>query len=875
MNSIFGAMGVAIALLLCPIGAMPSHAQLEPPTDETNIPNTSEISEITSITVTALEDGLQLVLVTTDSTTPEVFQFQENNTLVVDIVGARLALPTGNGYQQENPVPSVASLTVEQVTEQEVRITVVGSAETAPNAYLERAAESLIVDIVTTDRAEAPPSPELDFGDNLRIIVVAEPLPRYRVPTARAGTRTDTDILNVPQGIQVIPQAVIEDQGATSLGEALRNVSGVSPGRSAAGGRATTPIIRGFETDNILRNGLRDDTLRLSSGITNVEQVEILKGPASVLFGAGNLGGTINLITEVPLSEPFYELELTAGSDAFYQASIDLTSPLREVGGPEYRLNLAYEDRGSFRDFENGNFLFVAPSLQLIETERTNFIIDFEYLNSVTRETAPGLPAISAIGVEDNTLVDTILSSGGEIPEADLEAAGTLDIAANLGEPEISRTETSILRVAYRFEHDFSENWTFRNEFLGSFQDTPEDTSVVGVGFVQEQGQPNLGLLNRIYIDNPNYRENLTLNTNLVGDFEIAGIDQTLLLGLEWSREEARDKIVQRLFLPFLSSLEPFQIFDPNYNPQRFFDETDLDVNEILGSDTFTRTRTIGLYGQTQLNFSDRLIVLLGGRLDFANQTFQDEASRVDTSTITTSDTVFSPRVGLVFKPADNVSLYASYTESFNPVIGISQDGEVFSPERGNQIEVGVKADLLGDRLSATLAYYRLRRTNVLTQDPTNPGFQVQVGEQASDGVELDIVGEFLPGWSIIASYAYTDARVSEDNEFPVGRRLLNVPENAASLWTSYEIQGGDLAGLGFGVGVFFQGDRNGDIRTPFTLPSYTRTDAAIFYRRGRLNAQVNFQNLLNVRYFEGARDQFRVNPGAPFTVLGSLSWEF
>jgi len=858
MNHFARVMGFATTAATTLLIAQPSYAQL---------------AQITDIQLLPIEDGLQLVLVTADPTSPEVFQSQEGNTLFIDLVGAQLALPTGSTFQQENPIPSVASISVEQTTEQEVRIAITAADEATPNAYLERAAEALILDIVTAGAATTPDSEAIEFGDTLRIIVAAEPLPRYRVPTASAGTRTDTDILDVPQGIQVIPEEVLEDQGVTSLGEALRNVSGVNAGRSAASGQATTPIIRGFETNNILRNGLQDDTLRLSSGITNIEQVEVLKGPASVLFGAGNLGGTINLVTEVPLSEPRYEFEFTAGSNSLYRPVIDLTGPFDETAETAYRLNMAYENRDSFRDFENGEFFFVAPSLRLIETERTSLIADFEYLTSTTRGTAPGLPAISAIGAEGNTLFDDIASGGAQIPEEDLQRAGTLDIRANLGEPEISYSETNISRIAYRLEHEFSDNWTIRNEFLGSFQNTAEDSSVLGVGFVQQQGQPNLNLLNRVYINNPSNREIYTFNTNVVGDFEIAGIDQTLLLGIEWSQEESQDKIIQRLFLPFLTDAGPFDIFNPNYDPERFFGDTDL--NERIGTDSFTRSTNLGLYGQTQLNISDNFIVLLGGRLDFADQFFQDVANRADPSPISTSDTAFSPRVGLVFKPAENVSLYASYTESFNPVIGRAQDGELFEPERGTQIEGGIKADLLGDRLFVTLAYYDLRRSNVLTQDPANPGFQVQVGEQASNGVELDIAGEILPGWNIIANYAYTNARVTQDNEFPVGRRLINVPEHAASLWTSYEIQEGDLAGLGVGVGVYFQGERNGDFRTPFILPSYTRTDASIFYRRGHFRTQLNFQNIFNVRYFEGARDQFRVIPGAPFTITGSVAWEF
>ncbi|MEM6838975.1 MAG: TonB-dependent siderophore receptor [Cyanobacteria bacterium P01_C01_bin.120] len=850
---------------------------------EQETPNSPEaaatpITQITQIQLIPIEDGLQVVLVAADPTVPEVFQVQEQNTLLVDIVGAQLALPDGDRFQQDNPVPSVASFAIAAVTDDTVQITIVAATETAPNAYLERAAESLILDIATTPPDESTNADDLRFGNNLRIIVAAEPLPRYQVSSASVGTRTDTDILDVPQGIQVIPEEVLEDQGSVSLGDALRNASGVSVGRTASGSRATTPIIRGFETDNILRNGLRDDTLRLGSGISNIERIEILKGPASVLFGAGNLGGTVNLVTEVPLREPRYDVELSAGNYAFYGTALDFTGPLDEFSS--YRTNIAYENRGSFVDFENSEFVFFAPSLQVIDTEQTSLIIDFEYLYNRSRGSSVGLPAISAIGLEDNDLAEQIISGGGIIPDEDIERAGTLDIRTNSGEPDISRAESNISRISYRLDHQINDRWRVRNEFLGSFQNTAEDSFVAGIGFAQVDGQPDFSLINRVFIDNPSNREAYTLNTNFVGDFAIAGIDQTLLLGVEWSQETEEDLVLQRLFLPFLSpNSEPFNIFEPSYDPSRFFPEENTNPlfgfsNERIGTDSFTRSRTIGLYGQTQLNLSDNLIVLLGGRLDFADQFFVDTVNRADPAPIESSDSAFSPRIGVVFKPIEDLSFYASYTESFNPVIGRGETGEIFTPERGNQFEVGIKADI-NDRLSATLAYYQLRRTNVLTQDPSNPGFQVQVGEQASDGIEFDLAGELLPGWNIIANYAYTDARISEDNEFPVGRRLLNVPEHAASLWTSYEIQSGSLAGLGVGVGVYFQSDRNGDIRVPFTLPAYTRTDAAIFYRRDQFRAQLNFQNIFDVRYFESARDQFRVVPGAPFTIVGSIGWEF
>ena len=238
------------------------------------------------------------------------------------------------------------------------------------------------------------------------------------------------------------------------------------------------------------------------------------------------------------------------------------------------------------------------------------------------------------------------------------------------------------------------------------------------------------------------------------------------------------------------------------------------------------------------------------------------------------SDTAFSPRVGIVYQPIEPISIYASYARSFTPTIGTSASGEDFSPERGTQYEIGVKADI-NNRLSATLALFDLTRSNVTTEDPDNPFFEIQTGEQNSQGIELDVNGEILPGWNIIAGYAYTDAQVIEDNSIPEGNRLRNAPENAFNLWTTYEIQQGNLQGLGFGLGFNFVDERPGDLENTFELPSFFRTDAAIFYERDRLRASVNFQNLFDVDYYASARSRVRVDPGAPFSVLGTVSWQF
>ncbi|MEL7329003.1 MAG: TonB-dependent receptor plug domain-containing protein, partial [Cyanobacteria bacterium J06559_1] len=408
-------------------------------------------AEVYGVELVELEDGVKIVLITDRPEQIEVFQFQEGATLTVDITNAILSLEDGDDvFRQANPVPGVELLTLEQ-RGSEIQMTVVSDNETPPVAYFERLSDALQLDVVTIVPGQTDEN--IDFGNNnLRIIVVAEPLDSFRVQNASTGTRTNTALIDVPQGIQVIPQAVIEEQGSTSLADTLRNVSGASAGRASTGLQATTPIIRGFESNNVLRNGLRDDTLRIGAGINNIERVEILKGPASVLFGAGSLSGTINLITEEPLAEPRYEFGATAGGFELYGGEIDWTGPLDESGQLGYRLNMAYQERGSFRDFEETELFFVAPSLQLANTERSSLIFDIEYLARRSYGTATGLPPVPAIGFEGNTNAERALEQGMQpgntnpnrvtLDTPGIQKAGTLDLSTNPSNPNLSYTET-------------------------------------------------------------------------------------------------------------------------------------------------------------------------------------------------------------------------------------------------------------------------------------------------------------------------------------------------------------------------------------------------------------------------------------------------
>ncbi|MBF2003217.1 MAG: TonB-dependent siderophore receptor [Synechococcales cyanobacterium M58_A2018_015] len=841
-----GLAGISLAEVL------PVFAQVEPSSAITS----SAITSITAIEGETTSEGFELRLQTPAASMLQPTQMQTGQQVIIDLPNARLDVSLeSSAWRRDNPSSDIAAIEVNQLNPNTVRITVTGTAE-APLIEVTTNPQGLVLNVVpATDTAEAlepPATPTAPLvppplPDAIRIIVTGE-RDTYRVSESSVGTRTDAEIRDVPQSIQVVPQQVIEDQGIQQIGDALRNVSGVIQAE-----RASTPlpgisaIIRGYESNNVLRNGLRDTNARFATANDNIAQIEILKGPASVLFGQGNLGGTINLVTELPLEEAAYLLQYSGGQYDFHRFALDFSSPFAPDSPLGYRLNASYDFTGSFRDFESSEFFFVAPTTQLINTEDTSLLVDVEYLRFQSRETAPELPAAGTVLDNPN---------------------GEVDPRVNLGEPTLVSGDDTISRIGYRFAHRFTPDWQLRNEFLLSNRQsesigvTPTENRETGVGL-----NPGLRTVNRFLTINPSQQTSYTLSTSLSGRFTTGSIEHNLLLGVELLSDRTQDTITLR-------QLAPIDIFDPDYNP-------DSATPPQPFQEQNNQTTSVGFYLQDLIYLSDQLILLLGGRFDIARQDNEDLLE--PRLSFSREDQAFSPRVGLVYRPVEPISLYASYTESFLPINGreVSVDdegfavfGAPFEPERGRQYEVGVKADI-SDTLSATLALYRLERSNVAAQGITSPLSQVQIGQQRSQGIELDIAGEITPGWQVIASYAYTDAEVTRDEVIPIGNRLPNVPEHAASLWTSYEIQTGDLQGLGFGVGLFFQSERQVGLQNLFALPSYLRTDASLFYRRDRFQASINIQNLFDVEYYPAGRDFVRIIPGQPFTIVGRLSWEF
>jgi iron complex outermembrane recepter protein len=554
---------------------------------------------------------------------------------------------------------------------------------------------------------------------------------------------------------------------------------------------------------------------------------EVLKGPASVLYGQFEPGGIVNYVSKKPLENPYYSAELNAGSYSFYRPSIDISGPLTSDNRLLYRLNAAYVNAGSFVDFVNQRQFAIATALTYKISDATTLDFEYEYSN------------------ESRTFYD------GLLPDP---VTFQLPISRFLNDPSSKDYTASSNNIYLTLNHQFDDNLQLRSSFgtqLGTFNSTaarPES--------LLEDGRS----ISRYYqIDDNVEVQSYSLQTDLIGKFNTGSIQHQLLLGLDLSRYVYADDYY---FDPDSSTVPPLDLFNPVYGGFPIPDRSQLTF------DPFRNERdTIGIYLQDQITLLPNLKLLLGGRYDFTHRknTGLDTESRF-------YDEAFSPRAGIVYQPIEPISIYASYTRSFNPSTNRTVGGALFPPERGTQYEVGIKADLT-NRLSATLAAYEITKTNVATTDPSNTNFSIATGEVRSRGIEFDLAGEILPGWNIIAFAFVNDAIVSKDNDLPVGDRLVNAPSVGASLWTTYEIQDGDWKGFGFGGGLFFVGNREAQLPNTFEIPSYVRADATIFYKRDNWRVGLNFKNITDTRYYES--QGFYLRPGAPFTVLGTISVNF
>ncbi|MDK2760836.1 MAG: TonB-dependent siderophore receptor [Sphingopyxis sp.] len=648
----------------------------------------------------------------------------------------------------------------------------------------------------------------------------------YATRRITTATRTGTDLKDIPQSVQVVPRQIIEDQQATDLTSVATNVSGIQSGGNS-GNRTETFTIRGFKAsayaiDSVILNPAltNSDILR---DLSYVERVEVLKGPASVLYGRGDPGGLINIVTKQPQFNTAMSLSGQIGSYGFARGEADFTGPVLD-DIIAVRLIGAYQRADTFRDYLiPSRRIFVAPSMLITPGDRTRILLSGAYTDQRVQSDR-GLPVLR----DSNGVFQVAGPKYGFYGES------------------WAQTETRRLELGYRIEHDASDWLTLRQ--ISSYNRSRNEQLIANYSSVASDGRT----LRRTAARLDERSNSVDLQFDAVAKFATGGINHTLVVGGQYTRG-TRAPAQSR------AQLASIDLFAPVYGaePGRF----------AAPNNRLNQVRVWGAYIQDQIDIGRSVNILAGLRFDHSRQ---QNRSVGDVASVTNNRV--SPRIGVVYKPSSHISLFADYTRSFMPNAGVRFGGGTFAPELGRQYEVGIKADFARN-VSLTAALYDLRRQNVLTNDPANPGFQIQTGVQRARGAEVDMTGEIVAGWNIVANASYIKATIVSDQEFTPGNHLQNVPHWSGSIWSNYSIRSGALRGLGWGAGISGVSRRASDLENSMRLAGYARVDAGVHYDVAELGrVSLNVKNLFNRFYIDtpgiGAGPTLGLYPGASRTFL-------
>ncbi|MBU0838136.1 MAG: TonB-dependent siderophore receptor [Gammaproteobacteria bacterium] len=683
---------------------------------------------------------------------------------------------------------------------------------------------------------DEPPAEPLAL-EEMQVTASAEradgPVQGYRATRSASATRTDTAIHETPQSISVVPAQVVEDIGATRLEDALDYAGGVERGNNFGGQGLTEFLVRGFSTQEFYRNGFA-----VNRGYPNMpdantlERIEVLRGPASMLYGRGDPGGTFNIVSKQPQAERRTVLGSQVNTDGLRRGTLDTTGALDESAAFTYRLNLVAEGSDSFRDHVESERYNIAPVLRWQLSDDTALILEGDYLHNRH-------PMDRGLTRYPNQARD--LSRDRFLGE---ESAGKLT----------NQNATTQLRL----EHQLDSQWMLR----GGIQYL--DGSLDG-GAVENNGLAADGrTVGRNYSERWLNWNDLAVQANLEGHFDAAGLAHTLLLGVEFD-DFNYDSQIDRS--GGATSDFPIDLYDPVYGqPLPALTRTTTYDDENLKSYAF--------FLQDQIALTERLTAQVGARLERFEQRYENKLTPA--GSWDQAHNAVSPRFGLIYDLTEELAVYANTSRSFKPNRGADRSSQAFDPEKGIAHEVGIKYELPEHDLSVTAALFHITKENVLTSDPVDSNYQIAAGEARSRGFDISVAGNITPQWRVIGGYAYVDAEVTESSSasMPTGTRLANVPRHSFNLLDTYEFAEGPLAGLGVGMGVKYVGDRKGGATsTAFDMDAYTTVDLLAYYpltERVRLN--LNLNNLFDEEYEERAWGNIWAYPGAPRTLQAGIA---
>ncbi len=726
------------------------------------------------------------------------------------------------------------------------------------------------VDFVMQERSDALPA----------VDVMGRREQSYKNSVSFVGTKTATALKDVPQSINYVTKELILDQGAITVNDVVRNMSGVNPYSFY-----NDFSIRGFRTtgnrnSGNLVNGMRTQTsLWRQSSLANIERVEVIKGPASALFGNAAPGGVINRVTKKPLDVARQSVTLTTGSFGTTRAYTDFTGPLNDKKTLLYRLNLGYENTDGFRDLQGLTSYIVAPSFTYRASKQTQLNIDMTYVNHQGKLDR----GVAVFG--DGSLFSRPISA--------------TQSAAN------DYLRENSVNLSFALSHRLAQGLLFNSTYLFSSYDEDLLEHSQDNAFVKKaDGKDNPSLVLMRVTQRQRHFRNNNFNNYLTWDVTTGAMKHKLLVGYDHfntqlapgsSYIEAGGYLLKNggTAKTFNVKKSLDYLLDENKNPRTNVPAFDLNSSagnryqdiskyiyesrDVKPSDQYTN----GVYLQEQLTWH-KLQLLLGARMEW----FTDVTQNKNGSESKTHQHAFTPRVGLVYSVVPSTNVYATWIRGFEPQSVAVQSnpgsGGPFDPVESELWEIGAKGEYLNKRLSVTTALFSLRQKNTLYNAGVSgqPDLMVPIGEELSRGVEFDVSGRILPYWSIMANYAFNVAEISKA---PEGTKDLNLqrpgtPRHSANLWTKFIVPAGMLRNLGIGVGLNGVSERKGQVgrrENVVAYPGYALLNLALYYKVQEVQIQVNLNNALNKQYYISGYDRLRSFPGAPRNINLTINYRF
>ena len=686
------------------------------------------------------------------------------------------------------------------------------------------------------DRTEDadPPATPIDLD---KVEVVGQRyLPDYATRKTRSATKTDTPLLDVPQAVSVVTDKLVADQAMTSLSDAFRYMPGV--GLAQGEGNRDTPVLRGnSSTADFFVDGIRDDVQYIRDTY-NLERVEALKGPNALVFGRGGSGGVVNRVTRQADGQSHRAASLQVGSGDRRRGTLDYGDGIGD-GGAGFRVNSVFEDSASFRNGYSVERYGINPTFGFDIAPGTRVELSYEHFHD-ERVADRGVPSL------DGRPVDT-------------------DLSTFFGNPDESPVEATVNAFDAVLTHAFGEHLQLRNHFR--YADYDKFYQNVFPGAV-DPATRNVAIS---AYNNATARENLFNQTDLVWETTTGAIRHTVLAGAEFGRQVTDNQRMTGYFGAPGSTTTSIRV--PLASPTT--SEIPLFRPSASDADNHGVAKVAAVYLQDQVEFSPQWQAILGLRYDDFRVDLRNNRTG---ATVSSEDGLLSPRAGLVYKPLDRVSLYASYSMAYQPRAGeqlasLTASNAALDPETFRNREIGAKWDIRPD-LQASLAVYRLDRGNVAVTDPADATRMILVDGQSTEGVELGIAGRITESWQVMGGYAYQDGEITTTQSATAvaGNRLAQLPRHSASLWNRYDVN----TAFGVGLGIIHRGAIYANVDNLVTLPAFTRFDGAVYWTLNpSVQLQLNIENLGNKRYFASAHSNNNLSLGTPRSAWLTMNVHF